>query len=73
MISLDCEAIDFADLFSGDDGLHELDDKEQGTGRSIGPRRISDLRSQISEFATKNGIFSGWEGDPIPAAPLTLP
>ena len=36
MISLDGEAIDFADLFSADDGLHELDDKEQGTGRSIG-------------------------------------
>jgi len=73
VISLNGEAINFADLFSGYDGLHELDDKEEGTRRSIGFKTILDFRSQISEFSSKNGIFSGREGDPVPAAGLALP
>ena len=68
MISLDGEAINFADLFGRDDGLHELDDKEQGTRRSI--RLKADLRFKISDLRIlgKHGRLSGKEGDPVPAA-----
>jgi hypothetical protein len=74
VISLDGEAIDFADLFSRDDGLHELDDKERGTRRSIGFKTISDFRSQISEYFQLRSIQkAGPDRLPLSRLPLHHP